>query len=328
MALNDLTDPDAVRSAMAEFDARGRDGFLAAHGFRRARGYFLQHEGRSYDSKAIAGVAHGYQHGTALTAEQFSGGDATVATRLEQFGFTVTRPLQLPDWATDELLLALSLYLRTPGRTGFSPTTRPVTELSQELRALRIFPDEIRSDPRFRNPSGVALKMHNFAAVDPGHAGKGMAHGGAADTAVWAAWASRPAELATLVAAIRANARVSGVDRETGEDEEFLAPEGRILYRLHRRYERDRRLVSRKKAQMLKGTGKLACEVCDFDTASAFGPAIADVLEVHHVAPLHKIGQSITGLSDLAVVCPTCHRVVHRHNPLITPAELRAKLHR
>jgi len=153
-----------------------------------------------------------------------------------------------------------------------------------------------------------------------------MAHGSAADRATWDAWASRPAHLATLVAAIRASAPAEGAGLDTGEDEEYLAREGRILYRLHRRYERDRTLAARKKAQLLKRTGRLACEVCGLDTAAVYGKTVTDILEVHHVMPLHKIGQSQTGLANLAVVCPTCHRVIHRHNPLVTPTELRAKL--
>ncbi len=46
---------------------------------------------------------------------------------------------------------------------------------------------------------------------------------------------------------------------------------------------------------------------------------------MHHVVPLHKIGKSRTKLTDLALDCPTCHRVLHAHKPFITPAELRAK---
>ena len=53
---------------------------------------------------------------------------------------------------------------------------------------------------------------------------------------------------------------------DTGEEEEYEAPEGRILYREHRRYERDRKLVAEKKKAVLKKTGKLACEVCEFES--------------------------------------------------------------
>jgi putative restriction endonuclease len=49
-------------------------------------------ESRQYDSKAIAGAAYGFQYpdrGPLLNTE-FSGGEKTVRTRLEQLGFSFT----------------------------------------------------------------------------------------------------------------------------------------------------------------------------------------------------------------------------------------------
>ena len=49
-----------VLQAIAECDAlneREDDGFLKKYGFGPARKYLLRHDGRSYDSKAILGVA-------------------------------------------------------------------------------------------------------------------------------------------------------------------------------------------------------------------------------------------------------------------------------
>jgi 5-methylcytosine-specific restriction enzyme A len=150
-----------------------------------------------------------------------------------------------------------------------------------------------------------------------------MAHGGAGDRRVWDDWAHRPEELAQAVALIRARGETDEAPADTGEDEEYEAPEGRILFREHRRYERDRKLVAKKKAAVLRKTGRLACEVCDFESTEAYD--LEGVIDVHHVIPLHKIGESVTTMSDLALVCPTCHRVLHKHRPVITPAELRAK---
>lgn len=323
MALADLTDPAAVHKAIEEFDERGREAFLNEYGFRPARDYFVVVRGKRYDSKAIAGVAHLYERGSILTAGEFSGGDSTVANRLEKLGFDVTRPANLPHWSVDELMLALDLYLRTRGQMSYSASTKVVTELSAELRSLRVFPGDVRANPRFRNSSGVALKLHNFASIDPDHAGQGMGHGGAEDRRVWDDWAHRPDELAQAVALIRARGETDDAPHDTGEDEEYEAPEGRILFREHRRYERDRKLVAKKKAAVLKKTGRLACEVCDFESSEAYD--VEGVIDVHHVVPLHKIGESNTTMSDLALVCPTCHRVLHKHRPIIAPAELRAK---
>ena len=90
MGLGDLTDRRAVLDALLEFDTIGRNAFLAKYGYGRATAYFVQHDGKAYDSKPIAGAAHGYQHGVPLTPADFSGGDATVAARLRRLGFEVS----------------------------------------------------------------------------------------------------------------------------------------------------------------------------------------------------------------------------------------------
>lgn len=85
-----LTDAVAVRQAVGEFDARGREDFLAAYGFARATGFFLRIGDRLYDSKAIAGRAWGIENGTErLPPSVFSGGEGTVKQQLGALGFTV-----------------------------------------------------------------------------------------------------------------------------------------------------------------------------------------------------------------------------------------------
>lgn len=87
--LGDLTSRDAILQAIAEFDRIGRDQFLLKYGFKPARSYFLNYSGRTYDSKAIAGAAYGYQFPDRgpLAPKDFSGGDATVRPKLESLGF-------------------------------------------------------------------------------------------------------------------------------------------------------------------------------------------------------------------------------------------------
>ena len=57
--VTDLSERGAVLEALQEYDKLGRERFLAVNAFGRSRRYFLRHEGKFYDSKAIAGVAHG-----------------------------------------------------------------------------------------------------------------------------------------------------------------------------------------------------------------------------------------------------------------------------
>lgn len=88
--LSDIT-RDGVLAAIREFDQIGREAFLAKYGFREARSYYLVHDRKRYDSKAIVGAAHGYDRPDlgALSSADFSGGLATVDARLTQLGFTV-----------------------------------------------------------------------------------------------------------------------------------------------------------------------------------------------------------------------------------------------
>ena len=92
MSLADLT-PEAVRQAIAEYDRIGQDTFLNTYGFGKARDYFVVRNGQSYDSKAIAGVAHKYLPGrAALKSEEFSGGENAAAGRLRELGFEIKGP--------------------------------------------------------------------------------------------------------------------------------------------------------------------------------------------------------------------------------------------
>jgi hypothetical protein len=88
----ELTSPDAVLRAIAEFDSIGRAAFLEKYGFRRARDVVLVHDDKHYDSKAILGAAFGYQFPERgrLPASAFNGGAETTAV-LTRLGFTVQR---------------------------------------------------------------------------------------------------------------------------------------------------------------------------------------------------------------------------------------------
>ena len=200
MALSDVT-VEGVERAMVEFDRLGREAFLAQFGFGQARGYFLIRGGWRYDSKAVVGVAHGYDRPDlgALLPQDFSGGEAMVARCLESLGFDVEKPSRNPTWAEEELILALDLYLRW----GLLDVTHPaVTDLSRVLNALTVHSD--RPDAvRFRNPNSVKLKLANFAAIDPNYDGRGMTRGGRGDAETWDRYASDEDTLAATAAAIR-----------------------------------------------------------------------------------------------------------------------------
>ena len=80
-----------VRQAAAEYDRLGRDEFLALHHFGTATAYLLILDGKSYDSKAILGVAYQIATGSPLGPHDFSGGVAAqgAAQVLHALGFEI-----------------------------------------------------------------------------------------------------------------------------------------------------------------------------------------------------------------------------------------------
>jgi hypothetical protein len=79
---------DVVR-AIDEYDRLGQDRFLAEHGFGRATAYLLTYRGRSYDSKAILGVAYKSATGVRISPHDFNGGVSGAAGVLRRLGFEV-----------------------------------------------------------------------------------------------------------------------------------------------------------------------------------------------------------------------------------------------
>ena len=85
-----VTHADVIR-AIEEYDRLGQEQFLAEHGFGRATAYLLIYRGRSYDSKAILGVAYQLATGRPLGSGDFSGGVAAqgAAHVLRALGFEI-----------------------------------------------------------------------------------------------------------------------------------------------------------------------------------------------------------------------------------------------
>ncbi len=83
-----VTYADVLR-AIEEYDRLGQDPFLAEYGFGRATAYLLIHQGQSYDSKAILGVAYKFATGVRIGPHEFSGGVYGAAGVLRRLGFEV-----------------------------------------------------------------------------------------------------------------------------------------------------------------------------------------------------------------------------------------------
>ena len=124
MSLIELTSREAVLAAIKEYEDLGEEAFLSRYGFGRPKNYVLEHDGKRYGSKAIAGVAYGKQfpdRGPLLNSE-FSGGEATVKPLLEALGFRV---LVLKSLENVEPITSADLKALLPPKSGLTFSTIP-----------------------------------------------------------------------------------------------------------------------------------------------------------------------------------------------------------
>lgn len=231
-----------------------------------------------------------------------------------------------PSWVRDELILALDLYFEIDFPRNPSENNPKIDELSKLLNSLPLHKQQSRGKD-FRNPTGVYMKLSNFLRFDKSYSGGWRNKGAKLDEEVWNEFAADRGRLRSVAQAITTNydsvvkLQVDGV----GQDEVFV--EGQLLTRLHTYHERSSPLIKRKKALVLKETGKLACEACGFDFQAAYGELGRGFAECHHITPLSKLkGTRKTKLSDLAIVCANCHRMLHKSRRWITPGELKELL--
>jgi 5-methylcytosine-specific restriction endonuclease McrA len=121
----------------------------------------------------------------------------------------------------------------------------------------------------------------------------------------------------------------------------FLAPESaRLLQQLLRRSRRDEGRQTRRLRNVFRSEGRLMakslsvrerdprvrrgallrygrrCMVCEFDFSRKYGNnRYAECVEVHHLHVLATQDRARpTKLTDVIVVCPNCHRALHRSN--------------
>ena len=210
VALGDVTRA-GVLAAVGEFDRLGRETFLKTTGFGPAQVYFLKHDGKLYDSKAIIGYAHGVSTGVPLGPGDFSGGDNTVVQRLEALGFKVPN-LRRPDWTRDEIILACALAEANGWRQVYDSDPR-AKELSQLLQSPAVHP--LPHHPDFRNAAGVGQKTRNIIDRHPDHHGS-RSNGNRLDKEVLDDFLADPAGMRAKAARVRelfmaADANTTGV---------------------------------------------------------------------------------------------------------------------
>jgi 5-methylcytosine-specific restriction protein A len=229
-----------------------------------------------------------------------------------------------PVWTRDETILALNLYFRA-NRKELIASDERVIELSKLINSLPLYPQSLQRETR-RSLNDLSLKLGNFHNLDSLYAGRPLHEAAELELEIWNEFVRDRKRLQQIAEAIRKSATSvpppATEEEGVAEDEEFV--EGRILTRLHKLRERDPRAVLLKKADAMQRHGILSCEACDFDFARAYGKDGVGFAECHHRRPLCELGGiAITKLSDLAIVCANCHRMLHVSKPAKTVEELR-----
>lgn len=151
-----LQSPASVQAALDEFAKLGRSAFLERYQFGKSRDYLVRdpRSGELCDSKAIVGAAYGFQFPEEgpLKPEDFSGGEATVAPKLQGLGFEVVRIGE--DWSAEEVQATVASYFEML-RLETLQSTYKKTEFNAALR----------QQLKGRSKASVELKHQNISAV-------------------------------------------------------------------------------------------------------------------------------------------------------------------
>ncbi|MDE3808847.1 HNH endonuclease [Sinorhizobium meliloti] len=127
------------------------------------------------------------------------------------------------------------------------------------------------------------------------------------DRRIWEEFGERPDEVHQLAAAIKKAIAVAGEFVLPNVDQEM--PEVRLLTALHIRRERNSKV--RKMLLDDRRPKGLRCEICALSRPELDLSLQESLFEAHHLVPLAEVGERKTRLTDLALLCACCHRLVH-----------------
>jgi len=86
-------------------------------------------------------------------------------------------------------------------------------------------------------------------------------------------------------------------------------------------YERNRQA-----RQMCLNEFGYTCSVCAFDFEKTYGDIGQQFIHVHHLKEISRMGveYELDPIRDLRPVCPNCHAMLHRRNPIYSIEELKS----
>lgn len=128
-----------------------------------------------------------------------------------------------------------------------------------------------------------------------------------------------------ILSASDLNSKNETNDIQQGDQKAYTSFEGGSKLRYTTTYERDPKL--RDNAIEIHG---LNCMACGFNFKNAYGDWGAGFIHVHHTKPVAISGpREVNPVTDMVVLCPNCHSMVHRRkNKTLSLEELKSMLRR
>lgn len=105
-------------------------------------------------------------------------------------------------------------------------------------------------------------------------------------------------------------------------------PEGKLFERIHKKRERNQKLVQLVKQQEMDAKGRLECKVCGFCFEDKYGELGEGFIEAHHMVPLSEMDDDggETRIEDIILVCSNCHKMIHLKRPWLRIEEIKSIL--
>ncbi|WP_177763106.1 HNH endonuclease [Flavobacterium sp. I3-2] len=109
---------------------------------------------------------------------------------------------------------------------------------------------------------------------------------------------------------------------DNGEDNVELY-EGAKKIIIVNKYERSRK--ARKKCLEYHGYN---CKICNILLEDKYGDIASKYIHVHHLTKVADIGKEyiINPIQDLVPICPNCHSMIHKLNPMLSIEELKSRI--
>lgn len=348
MSFSELNEGDAVRRAVEEFDSLGREAFLERYGFGRSKEYFLDWNGKLYDSKAIVGVAHKYQFPEqgALTPGDFSAGEITVKRKLESLGFFVQvkhSPTIEPGKILSNSELSRAFHCSTQGGMRKSTRINALIIISNHVES--VYEDRWERDTFYYTGMGLkgdqslsfmqnktlaesnksSIGVHLFEVFEPNkyvYQGKAILaekpfqekqldSSGKLRT-VWIF----PLRLADKNAMPLVTEETFNKKQERREKRASRLSDQELSHKANKapRKPGERQVVSKQferneyVAELARRRANGICQLCN-DPAPFRDKTGAPFLEVHHIQWLSRDGEDV--IENTVGLCPNCHRRMH-----------------